>query len=272
MKILKRHKNSLGLTIGYTVLDNNEIIYMPQDNLLADIQHVENAKALRNGEIRATKGHNIETVIVEPLKLLADIRKSGKKQSKHTYINPDLVHNFDKAITYDELYDEVQTNVIGIVDDDEESLTYICNALWDDLQTQRANYKAYIEPGITARILMELRKSAMLPMASDLTDFYSLHASCETYKDVHQFRKRYLAFICDNYMDFDWQLYYVLRYSLGTKKNKTLDLNYEYCFDDGIHLPYETLDDYKESWLEQRFPKEKWQEIKDIERNGIPVC
>lgn len=190
--------------------------------------------------------------------------------SKHSYINPDLVHNFTKPITYDELYDQIKNEVTCIVDDDEESLTYICNTLWDDLETQRANYKAYIEPGITARMLMELRKSAMLPMAKELQDFYSLHSSCETYEDVHQFRKQYLSFLCDNYMDFDWQIYYVLRYSLGTKKNKTLDINYEYCFDDNIHLPFETLDDYKESWIEQRFPKEVWERIKSYEQ-GIPI-
>lgn len=55
--------------------------------------------------------------------------------------------------------------------DDEDALYAICEALYDDYTNKMANYESYVEVGMNARIMMELRKSVVFPVGHVYYDF-----------------------------------------------------------------------------------------------------
>ena len=63
MKIIKRHKDSSGNTIGYTIDNNGNIKYFQADFVVSNYDKITNAQILSNGEFRANNGESIETVV-----------------------------------------------------------------------------------------------------------------------------------------------------------------------------------------------------------------
>lgn len=85
-------------------------------------------------------------------------------KNKHKYIDPKLVKKFTKKKTLNKVIkDLVEKYKITNIYDDEigRCCWLIANALYNDYIIGRANYEAYIEVGMDARMLMELRKSAV---------------------------------------------------------------------------------------------------------------
>lgn len=115
-----------------------------------------------------------------------------------------------------------------------------------------ANYEAYIERGMDARLLMEIRKSAVLPMAENLYDFYTGHGSLETVEEVKNFRINYLKkVVIEDYCDENWQYYLLVKMTqLGRAKYFAFD--FESCFADGDYRKQTYLEDYKRGFMKAR--------------------
>ena len=170
---------------------------------------------------------------------------------EHSYINLHKLRDFRSNKTWGDVWNDLNYTykIINVYDDDEESMTYLCNALYQDYEMQLANYEAYIEKGIDARILMELRKSAVLWWDESFNSFYAEHKYCETVEDIKQVRIKYLKPLCDDYQDLEWQLFYLVHYNVG-KKAKDFLLNFESCFADGDSRLQTNPDDYAEDFVE----------------------
>jgi hypothetical protein len=63
MEIIKRHKDSTGRTMGYTVSDRGKQAYLDSSFVVNNFANITNARLLPNGEFRANTGSHIETVI-----------------------------------------------------------------------------------------------------------------------------------------------------------------------------------------------------------------
>ena len=103
--------------------------------------------------------------------------------SLHEYINVSKLFDFSSKKTIDSIYYDLEnvykiTNVMKY--DDEDALYVICEALYRDYANRLANYESYLEFGMNARIMMELRKSAVFPVGERYLDFFREHNSCET--------------------------------------------------------------------------------------------
>ena len=167
----------------------------------------------------------------------------------HSYINFSRLKDFNKSKDFGDIWDDVQYRyeVRNIIDD--EGRYYIIQALYDDYRLQRANYEAYIEKGMDARVLMELRKSAILLLADKYNDFYTGHSECTTVDDIRQYRANYLKFLNIDYADLNWQYYYLVKYNLRGKAKDFL-FDYEDCFDDGDPQKLTTPDDYSRDFVD----------------------
>lgn len=188
--------------------------------------------------------------------------------AEHNYINILILKDFSKSITLDDIskdFDAYEiSNIMGENDEDgysdyEEYRYYLEEAIYDDYVNGRANYRSYIEKGMNARFMMELRKSAILPLSEELWDFYTVHKDCETIEDIKNLRIQRLKFINDTYYDLDWQLYMLLRHYWGPK-GRDIIIDYECCFADGDYRKMGNPDTYRADWLAQHIPPErlKW--------------
>ena len=170
----------------------------------------------------------------------------------HKYIDTSKLRDFKKRKTYEMVEEDVRVKygITNIEDDfEEEALYYICNALYEDYITQRANYEAYIEKGMNARMLMELRKSAVIPKAENLYDFYEMHHSCNNWQDVKGLRAEYFKFLNEDYADLNWQYYILVCTYLGYKA-KDFYFDYEECYADGDPSKQTGPEDYKRDFVE----------------------
>lgn len=164
----------------------------------------------------------------------------------HKYIDTNLLFQFDKSIDVEDITTDLMenykiTNVYFERPNDDDYAYYLAEVLKDDIDMERANYKAYIEPGMNARMLMELRKSAILPLVEEDWYFYKEHSKCETPEQVIQHRIKYLKSQNSDYDDADWQYYAVCRWFLRNKSNG-LYFNMEYCFADADMTKYQSVE------------------------------
>ena len=119
----------------------------------------------------------------------------------HSYINPSLVKDFSKKKEFTDVCNDIENKykITNILDDDGESAYYLAEVLFDDYEVKRCNYEAYIEEGMDARMLMELRKSAVFFIADgDDTYFYTGLKDCNTWQEVRQFRINFFKRIMKN--------------------------------------------------------------------------
>ena len=172
----------------------------------------------------------------------------------HSYINTDILRQFDKSITESDIIKDLTINydiqnIYRDCDGDLEYVIYLADALKEDIDMERANYKAYIEKGMNARILMELRKTAILPIAESDYLFYKEHCKCETVDDIKNKRIQYLKQKNSDYDDADWQYYAVCRWYLR-RKSVDIYFNMEYCYADANMLNYKSVEDARLEFLE----------------------
>ena len=165
----------------------------------------------------------------------------------HKYIDINLVRDFSKNFVIEDIILDLKDNykITNIMDD--ESIVYLSEALFDDYQLKRANYKSYIEWGMDARLLMELRKSAILPANLEFeSNFYTDLASLNTWREVRKYRETYFQRINGEYTEtIAWHYYYLAMFHLGRNKNKGLFYDYESCFADGDYRKQTYIEDYR---------------------------
>lgn len=153
---------------------------------------------------------------------------------KHKYINKNKVFDFSKKITEYSIYKDLRKyNIQNVRDlDCDETWHFIATVLWDDYDLGRANYKAYIEQDMDLRMLMELRKSAVLRVDKTLDSVYAEYPYAETPQDVKAIRTKMIKKINADYNDEDWQYMAVAISCLG-KASKYFACDFEDCYEDG---------------------------------------
>lgn len=184
--------------------------------------------------------------------------------SMHSYIDVKKLYDFSKPKTIKSIYKDLEkkykiTNVAEY--DDEDALQVLCEALYDDYINEMANYESYVEVGMNARIMMELRKSAVFPVGEKYFNFFIAHNSCETVDDIKGMRIDFMKNICEGYMDLNYQYYMIIKYMQGDAA-KNFGFDFETCFGD--------RDDSKQSMIENY----RWDFVNDCmqyyrDRNGI---
>ena len=91
----------------------------------------------------------------------------------------------DSSIDFDTVLNDLYKYQISNILDDDESVYILADVLYNDYKCHVANYKSYISNGMNARVLMELRKSAILPLEMFGNDeVYKDYVGIETVQDV----------------------------------------------------------------------------------------
>ena len=144
----------------------------------------------------------------------------------HNYIDPDIVKDFSNIPEYldDVINDLKALKLKNIVEDDRVYLE-LADLLHDDLIHGFANYKGYVEEGMDLRFLAELRKSAIIPTTN--REFFAKHSTCETIIDVKAWRTEVLDRCFWEYVDFDWQLYWVIRVFTPEEHRYYIDIDFD---------------------------------------------
>lgn len=172
---------------------------------------------------------------------------------KHNYINPAKTYDFSKHKTFKKIYNDIEKtyNIQNIFEcDDDNALYEIADALHEDYIKHRANYEGYIEHNMDARVLMELRKSAIVHMGKDLYYFYGAHNNCEAVKDIKQVRIDVVKRVEPDYRDLDWQYFELVRMLYSNEELEGFRFNYEDCFQDRDLSKQNGPADYLEDWLD----------------------
>ena len=174
----------------------------------------------------------------------------------HKYIDITRFHDFKKNKSFDDILTDVEDKykISNICNDGGESLYYIADALYFDYKNQTANYEAYIEKGMDARVLMELRKSAIIPLDTDLYDFHTEHCSCSTISEIKEHRIKWLKNFNSDYQDLDWQYYFLIRHTLR-KKSIGFIFDFEECYADGDYRLQTNPDDYVRGFVQAHLPE-----------------
>lgn len=185
----------------------------------------------------------------------------------HSYIDYKILYDFsDAEVSSETIFSDLRdvykiTNIGGYNEDDKFIHTAdVADELYDDYFYKRANYRAYIEEGMNLRMLAELRKSALIKVAGKqlYPDFYMAHNNCETVKQVSDTRVKFLKFLNADYIDMEWQTYYIIRRCWGTTTDNIL-LNFEYIYEDGDRSKQQTVYNYRFNMLKNYIPEEQLQ-------------
>lgn len=165
----------------------------------------------------------------------------------HKYIDYNKVRDFSKEKTLDDVMEDIieKYEITNICDDELGEAEYaLCEALFDDYEKELANYKAYIGKDMDARLLMELRNSALVPFSEKEIDYFKGHENLKTWQEVRDFRTKYIKGCNKYYRGYEWQLYYLL-VSLRGKKARKIDLCFEELYADGDLSKQTTWRDYE---------------------------
>ena len=151
---------------------------------------------------------------------------------KHKYIDVSIFRKFKEPIEYTDVMDDVINKYkISNLSKDDECIDILVSALFWDYYFKKANYKSYIEPGMNARLLMELRNTAMTP-EMPLTYYWNV-SECETPKQVIAYRAREINKKIPVYHEEPWQFYF---YVLSRQEGEYRDYwrsDFEMCYADG---------------------------------------
>lgn len=259
MKILKRYKDANGNTVGYGISIEGSVDRVSLEQALALQNYIDNAFITSDGEYRAKSGCKIRTELlrISPQDIKVPLRKyKGRKCSApHSYIIPRLIKDFSKKKKFVNVYNDLKYRyrIVNVLNDD--ALVCIAKTLYKDYKVQRCNYEAYIEEGMDARLLMELRKSAVFFIADgDDTYFYTGLKDCNTWQEVRQFRINFFKRINQDYEELDWQ-YYFLVIKLCGKYSKDFVFDFEDCFADGDWRKQTVIEDYKLGFYNAHMPE-----------------
>lgn len=170
--------------------------------------------------------------------------------SIHNYIDVSKRKDFSKRYSVKYIIEDLKNYKVSniITDDYDSSYTIVAEVLHDDIVTRRANYKGYIEEGINLRMLAELRKSAVLPMAKSMYSFYSDHRFADTVDDVKKLRIDLFGKMKSDYKDEDWQYMAVAKYFLR-KKGNYYRFDWEELYLDSSGRLCRDIEDYKKDFV-----------------------
>lgn len=135
------------------------------------------------------------------------------------------------------------------LNEDSLSLMALCEALNFGYQCEIINYRSYIDYRMNLRMLLELRKNAILPVDEELSWFYFNHRYCKTVEDIKKMRIDLLKSICSDYQDLGWQYYYLVLYCYGGKA-RDFQPDLEICCADTTRFYQDTYETYKHDFLE----------------------
>lgn len=140
----------------------------------------------------------------------------------------------------------------------DDAMNVLLRSLYDDYDKKMLNYMAYIDDGMDLRFMMELRKSALLPISDPkLIPFYAEHSKCKTIQDIKNLRLHWLSFLND-YADLDWQIWLIIRRCWGIR-SKGIQLDFEFCYAD-CNGSWSTPESYWDDFLRQHLPEDKVEE------------
>lgn len=167
-------------------------------------------------------------------------------------IKTDILHDFSKKKTYNDIEKEIvkKYKITNIRTDcyEDEALYIICDTLYIDYKYKLANYEAYIQKGMNARLLMELRNT----MIQRLTD-EEIHKfdNCTSPLEVVHIREKVMRRFTSPTDDVvePWQLFLISIKSLGAyqiynEEDIDFRIDFEDCYEDGDinkHLGFEEL-------------------------------
>lgn len=181
---------------------------------------------------------------------------SKKMMSKHKYIDLNTLKVFNnKDIKRKDVKNDIKKHhITGFANDNGESLIFIADALYSDYITRRANYEAYIESGLTARMLMELRLNAILPFDGECIGYYAEHNTAETPQDVINIRIKYCRrYLTPFYNNEGWRNFYLLKEVWGSRAAGVV-IDYEPCFIDAKYHTNKTEYEYFNDAMEYIIP------------------
>lgn len=171
----------------------------------------------------------------------------------HKYIDINKVEDFSKKKGFYDIKKDIteKYHITNIKEDTvfNEYLTYICDALYTDYDRKIANYEAYIEEGMNARMLMELQKSAVIPINEKFDYFYAQHNDCETIEDVIDRRVELIRIFNEEYQNLDWQYYFLIKHTLA-KDSIGFRFDFEECYADGDWRLQTCVDDYVKGFVD----------------------
>ena len=230
LSILSRFKDEYGNITGYEVEQSGLKFRIGYKELISQASLVDNAIVLSNQrDFRAKSGVKIDT-IVEYDDLLLKSLKKRKDSVAHKYIDVNIFRDFSKKFDRHAVYEDLYDNLTNWVD--QNCLNEILMQIWDDYMFKRANYKAYIEPGMNARLFMELRRSAVLQFRIG-DDFFRAFNNCDTAEEVRATRIKMIQRGTPDYKDEDWQYYYLAMFLFNKEQMQNFLFDYEFCYADG---------------------------------------
>lgn len=197
-------------------------------------------------------------------------------------INPETRLKFDNVAMIEsedasDIYvDLLKSNIKNVSCD--EVYVDLTTVLYEDYIKYRVNYKSYWRNDTNLRVLMELRKSALLNVGLP-DEFYLAHNTVNTVEEIKHLRIKYLAPNFVDYADEDWQYYVVLKFSTTREQQEELAFDYEHFFADCD--PEHEWPDYLAQVLDKYFaydintgerkPPEEYG-IYTLARKKIPEC
>lgn len=136
-------------------------------------------------------------------------------------------------------------NIKNINWENEGRYQMFCSIFADDYNEHRANFLAYAKEGMNARVLWELRKSAILwdfMEGSKDPWFFEGHKEGWNKYQIKEYRSNVLGTKFRDYEDHDWQYFWVIDLWYGR------DFAYDYfdpemCFEDGDPYKIDDLGD-----------------------------
>lgn len=171
----------------------------------------------------------------------------------HNYIDCNKLKDFSKKKSFDDVVEDVSVKykITNILEDEpfNEYLYGICEALFVDYDREIANYEAYIEPNMNARMLMELRRNAIIKVDQEFYFFYRDHCTCETIEDIRNLRIDFIKRFNEDYKDLNWQYYLLMKQLLG-KKGEGFCFDFEECYADGDYRLQTNPNDYRRDFVE----------------------
>lgn len=160
-----------------------------------------------------------------------DIKKMTEYQGEmHGY---DIVENLERL------------KIKNLMKSDKEWYHTFCSELAYDYNERKANFLAYTREGMDARVLWELRKSAILWgfMEGDIDPwFFEGHKEGWGVFDIKAYRSRVLRTKFRDYDDHDWQYFWVLDTAYGRDYAREY-FDAEMCFEDRDEFKVDDLGD-----------------------------
>jgi hypothetical protein len=156
------------------------------------------------------------------------------------------VHDFSKHVEFSKIENDIKkkykiTNILE--DEDGYTLYVLCGTIYVDYINKIANYEAYIEKGMDARMLMELRNNAIQRLTDEE---FSEFDECKTPMEVVNKRAKVMRRFTDPTDDVvePWQLYLISIKTTNVLEaySKVEDLgftiDFEWCYADGQEENY----------------------------------